>query len=276
MSSMDADWADRAERTEAIAMRRMLDDLPAGARSELGIATRDVADGVQTLVARDPMGGYWNKALGFCDTVTATTVEDVLRAAAAGAVPALAFALQPRVVPDDWDVIAAAHGLQQGSMMVKFLGPAEPRTDVETDLRITRLDASHALTFGEIMAVGFEVPWTPDVERMFADPAHFGDGWSTYGAWDADRLVGVARMLAVPETETVQLFGAATLPEARGRGAQSALMAARVAEARDRGLRWVSTDTWAEHAAHANPSQHNMVRAGLTEVHRRPNWVWRA
>ena len=83
-------------------------------------------------------------------------------------------------------------------------------------------------------------------------------------------------MLAVPETDAVQLFGAATLPEARNRGAQSALMAARVAEARDRGLRWVSTDTWAEHDAHPNPSQHNMVRAGLTEVHRRPNWVWRA
>ena len=53
-------------------------------------------------------------------------------------------------------------------------------------------------------------------------------------------------------------------------------MAARVAEARDRGLRLASAETWAEHAEHSNPSQHNMVRAGLTEVHRRPNWVWRA
>ena len=78
---MDSEWADRAERTEAIAMRRMLDDLPAGVREELGIATRDVADGVQTLVARDPMGGYWNKALGFCETVTRATVEDVVGAA---------------------------------------------------------------------------------------------------------------------------------------------------------------------------------------------------
>ena len=83
-------------------------------------------------------------------------------------------------------------------------------------------------------------------------------------------------MLAVAETGAVALFGAATLPEARHRGAQSALMAARMAEARDRGLRFASAETWAETTEHPNPSQHNMVSAGLTEVHRRSNWVWRA
>ena len=62
------------------------------------------------------------------------------------------------------------------------------------------------------MAAGFEVPWTPDVERMFADPAHFGNDWSTYGAWDGDRVVGVARMLAVPETGAVHSSGRPRCP----------------------------------------------------------------
>jgi hypothetical protein len=39
-------------------------------------------------------------------------------------------------------------------------------------------------------------------------------------------------------------------------------------------------DDWATYAAfdgdeHPNPSQHNMRAAGLTEVHVRPNWVYR-
>jgi ribosomal protein S18 acetylase RimI-like enzyme len=89
-------------------------------------------------------------------------------------------------------------------------------------------------------------------------------------------LVGVARMVVVAETESVALFGAATLPEGRNRGAQGALLAARVREARDRGVRYASAETWLESVGNPNPSQHNLRRAGLTEVHIRPSWVWRA
>jgi ribosomal protein S18 acetylase RimI-like enzyme len=83
-------------------------------------------------------------------------------------------------------------------------------------------------------------------------------------------------MLVVPETDAVALFGAATLPEGRNRGAQGALLDARIREARDRGIRYASAETWLENEENPNPSQHNMRRAGLTEVHTRPNWVWRA
>jgi ribosomal protein S18 acetylase RimI-like enzyme len=78
----------------------------------------------------------------------------------------------------------------------------------------------------------------------------------------------------VPETASVAIFGAATLPEGRNRGAQAALLDVRFREARDRGLRYASAETWLESAEHPNPSQHNMRRAGLTEVHTRPNWLW--
>jgi hypothetical protein len=50
----------------------------------------------------------------------------------------------------------------------------------------------------------------------------------------------------------------------------------RIREARDRGLRYASAETWLENEEDPNPSQHNMRRAGLTEVHTRANWVWRA
>ena len=159
-------------------------------------------------------------------------------------------------------------------MFVKCFGPAEPRK-VETDLRIERLGPEYAAAFTDVMAVGFGFEPTSDAHAFF-DGAHFFDGdWASYGAFDGDTLVGVARMLAVPETDSVALFGAATLPEGRNRGAQGALLDARVREARDRGLRYASAETWLESEENRNPSQHNMRRAGLTEVHTRPNWVWR-
>ena len=71
------------------------------------------------------------------------------------------------------------------------------------------------------------------------------------------------------------MFGAATMPAARGRGAQNALLDARIREARDRGCRFASAETWAETPGSPNPSQHNMRHAGLTQVHVRRNWVLR-
>jgi ribosomal protein S18 acetylase RimI-like enzyme len=271
----NAAWSDLAEHTEATAMRRMMTDQPAEVVARLGVGAHPLSDGVHTVVVRDPMWSYWNKALGFCETVTDATVAEAVERATAEGVAAFALQLQPRVVPDDWDAIVARHGLTPDTMFVKCFGPAEPRA-VETDLRIERLGPEHAAAFTDVMATGFGFVATPDAHAFF-DGAHFFDGdWASYGAYDGEALVGVARMLAVPETESVAIFGAATLPEGRNRGAQRALLDVRFREARDRGLRYASAETWLENEENRNPSQHNLRRAGLTEVHTRPNWVWRA
>jgi GNAT superfamily N-acetyltransferase len=269
------EWSDLAERTEAAAMRRLMTDQPSEVVDLLGVSAPPLADGVHTVVVRDPMWGYWNKALGFCETVTDATVTEAVDRARAQGVAAFAFQVQPRVVPDDWDAIVERHGLTQGTMFVKCFGPAEPR-EVATDLRIERLAPEHAAAFTDVMAAGFGFEATPEAHAFF-DGAHYFDGdWASYGAYAGDALVAVARMLAVAETGSVALFGAATLAEGRNRGAQGALLDVRIREARDRGLRFASAETWLESDANPNPSQHNMRRAGLTEVHTRPNWVWRA
>ena len=256
-------------------MRRIVDDQTPEVRDRLGMSSHPAGDGVHTVVVRDPMWGYWNKSLGFCDVVDEALVSEVRSRAEQLGVPAFGFLLQPRVVPEDWSMITERHRLRQDTTFVKCFGPAEPRT-VETDLTITRLAPEHSERFVRIMATGFGFEMTPDAEAMFSGEQFFDGDWATYGAWDGDTLVGVARMLVVQETDSVALFGAATLPEGRNRGAQGALLDARVREARDRGIRYASAETWQETADNPNPSQHNMRRAGLTEVHARPCWVWRA
>jgi len=273
MSDPSPEWSDLAERTEMAAMRRMVTDQPADVVELLGMSAPTLADGVHTVIRHDPMWGYWNKALGFCETVTDATVAEAVERAASVGLPRFALQLQPRVVPDDWESVARAHDLTAGTMFVKCFGPAEPRP-VETDLRIARLGPEDAAAFTELMAVGFGFDPVPQAHAFF-DGAHYFEGdWASYGAFDGDTLVAVARMVAVAETDAVALFGAATLPAGRNRGAQRALLDARIREARDRGLRYASAETWLESAENRNPSQHNMRRAGLTEVHTRPNWVW--
>ena len=268
------DWSDLAERTEALAMQRMMLDQSAETVDLLGASAPDLADGVQTVVVRDPMGGYWNKALGFCSPVSDETVAEAVTRATDEGIAAFAFQVQPRALPDDWSAITARHGLDEGTMFVKCFGPAEPR-DAETDLRIERLTADHAADFTAVMAVGFGFEVSEAAHALFDGPQYFEGDWAAYGAFDGERLVAVARMVVVAETDAVALFGAATLPEGRNRGAQGALLDVRVREARDRGVSYASAETWLESPDHPNPSQHNMRRAGLTEVHTRPNWVWR-
>jgi ribosomal protein S18 acetylase RimI-like enzyme len=274
MTDARPEWSDLAERTEALAMQRMMLQLPPETTERLGVSAPALADGVHTVVVRDPMWGYWNKALGFCETVDAATVDEAVDRAGEQQVPAFALQLQPRVVPGDWSDVAKRHGLVEGTMFVKCFGPAEPR-DVETDLRVTRLDASYAEAFTKVMSVGFGFDDTAEAHALFDGPEYFDGDWASYGAFDGDELVGVARMVVVHDTDAVALFGAATLPAGRNRGAQGALLDARIREARDRGVRFASAETWLENDENRNPSQHNMRRAGLTEVHTRPNWVWR-
>lgn len=275
MNAANSDWSDLAERTEALGMERMMQQASPETVELLGISAADLADGVHTVVVRDPMWGYWNKALGFCTTLDESTIEEAVTRARDQQVATFAFQVQPRAVPDDWERIVRTHRLTEGTMFVKCFGPAEPRT-VETDLRIARLAPEDAEEFTHVLAAGFEFDETPEAHALFDGPQYFEGDWAAYGAYDGETLVAAARMLVLPETDAVALFGAATLPEGRGRGAQSALLDARIREARDRGVRYASAETWLETAQNRNPSQHNMRRAGLTEVHTRPNWVWRA
>jgi ribosomal protein S18 acetylase RimI-like enzyme len=268
------EWSDLAERTEALAMQRMMHQQPARTVELLGISAPALADGVHCVVVRDPMWGYWNKALGFCTTVNEDTVLEATRRAGELQVPAFALQVQPRALPDDWVTVAERHRLTEGTMFVKLFGPLLPRA-VQTDLHIARLTAEDAVAFTHVMSVGFGFEETPEAHALFDAPQYFEGDWAAYGAFDGDELVAAARMCVVPETDAVALFGAATLPQGRRRGAQAALLDARIREARDRGVRYASAETWLESPDNPNPSQHNLRRAGLAEVHTRPNWVWR-
>jgi ribosomal protein S18 acetylase RimI-like enzyme len=69
------------------------------------------------------------------------------------------------------------------------------------------------------------------------------------------------------------LFAASTLPKARGRGAQSALVAARVRAAAELGLRWLVVET-AQEVPEGNSSLHNVRRLGFETQYERGQWVW--
>lgn len=126
---------------------------------------------------------------------------------------------------------------QPGAPALALVAPPEvrPRPDVRVTRVTTPQDAAIAM---EIQERGFGTgePWSE--ERRGAVAAEYAaqplpTGSATYLAWVDDRPVAAAGGYFTPSG--VIAAGAATLPEARGRGAFQALVAARWEEAVARG-----------------------------------------
>lgn len=162
----------------------------------------------------------------------------------------------------------AARGFHRHNHWIRLVRESGDVPVARTDLRVATLGAEHAEAFGRLEAGVFGHP--PEVASWNA--AVVGrEGWTFVGAFDGEVLAAVA---GVHVAGVAAWFGyAATRPEYRGRGAQSALIAARLAIAREQGCRWCVAETAADSPEKPNPSTHNLRRLGFRDAYERPNWV---
>jgi GNAT superfamily N-acetyltransferase len=99
-------------------------------------------------------------------------------------------------------------------------------------------------------------------------------GWDSFAVFEEDVILAVGGLHVLGRNG--QLFGGATLPRARRRGAQSALIAARAAAAREAGCEWPIGEAGAEDPGERSDSLRNVLRAGMTVRYHQENWIWRA
>ena len=95
--------------------------------------------------------------------------------------------------------------------------------------------------------------------------------WRLVGAFEGDALVACAALYLAGEAAWLGL--AATRPTHRRRGAQTALIARRIAIAHAAGVRTLAAETTEDTREKLNPSTHNLRRLGFRDHYLRPNWV---
>lgn len=265
-----------AERAEADFMDAFARGAPAGAQRALGMAQARLGGVVVLAMAHDPTGGYWSKTLGFDagSPATGDLVAEVLDRYRANGDAVATLQVPPLALPEDWPDVCARHGLTEGNTWVKLLRPADlDPAPARTDLRVGPAGPADAHDWSLAYCRGFGMPEHPALVDFFGAATDGTGGFHPWAAWDGDRLVAGANLhVAGP---AAAFCGAATLPEARGRGAQSVFMQRRVEQARALGATWLSAETWAEREGQHNPSLHNMRRAGFVDAYERTNWVWR-
>ncbi|WP_062293479.1 GNAT family N-acetyltransferase [Demequina phytophila] len=265
---------DLCEVVEARSMWGTVAMSPRETRRALGIRAARIGSGIALATAHDPTGGHWNKALahGLTEPVDDALIAELVAFYRASGAPAAAIQIAPALLPEDWEDIAARHGLAGGSTVVKMLRHRRtPVAPAATELDLRGVDARGAHEWAATFLTGFGMPTQPDLVDMIASTV--GRDFYAYGAWDGEALVGAACVFI--GGDAAQLAGASTLPAARGRGAQSALLSERITAATDAGCVWIAGETGAEKDGEHNPSLHNMLRAGFVPMYERRNWVWR-
>jgi GNAT superfamily N-acetyltransferase len=206
--------------------------------------------------------------LGVDTPATEELLDEALGRLRAARVPRYLIDISPAARPillADW---IAGRGLSLFNNWVKLTRKTEPMAIPHTSARIVEIGREHARDFGRIIQTVFGLSeivgdWT---SGLVGRP-----GRRHFMAFDRDKPVGTA---AIYMEGAWAEFGYATvLPEARGRGIQAALIAARVRAAHESGCRWASMETAEETLEKPGYSLRNARRMGFEVAYLRPNYL---
>jgi GNAT superfamily N-acetyltransferase len=159
-----------------------------------------------------------------------------------------------------------AAGFEPDYAWMKFVRHADASAQAPTDLRVEEIGPEHGAAMGALCATAFELPdWTAGWIGALAGR----EGWHCYVAFDGDEPAGTGSIYLRGRAGWLGFAG--TDPRFRGRGAQSALLAARVRRAAEAGCEVVTTETGEQVEGRPSRSYRNILRAGFREAYLRPN-----
>jgi GNAT superfamily N-acetyltransferase len=159
-----------------------------------------------------------------------------------------------------------ARGLAPDRGWTKFSRSTDDPPPATTDLRVERDESGEA--FAEAATRGFELP---DLFLGWLRRLGGREGWQCFVAFDGDAPAAAGALFATGRIGWTGI--GATVPQHRGKGGQSALLAARIQAAAEAGCEVVVTETGEPVDGQANGSYRNIVRAGFEPQYVRANYL---
>lgn len=268
-----------AEQTEIGAYVDFVTGAPAPVRESLGIGSRRLG-GASALAIREDPSPFFNRAGGFGadEPVTSDALAQTCQFYREQGVAQAAFMIAPPLLPPDWAAIAHKWDLTEGGRQVKLgcatetaLSAADGVAALDPGLRVGPVASHQAHEWATVMMTVFgrATPGMIDIAASCVGRPN----WRQYAVWDDERIIAVGSVFL--NGTCADMFGGATVPEGRGRGAQSALLTVRARAALAAGCRWLVAETGAEGEGEHNTSLHNMRRTGFEPLYERTTWLWR-
>jgi GNAT superfamily N-acetyltransferase len=203
--------------------------------------------------------------LGVDAPATADDLQEIASAYEGRSQTRWAVVVAPPAAEAGLDALLLGHGLEHGSDFAKFVRSTERPPVVASELRVERIDAEDADIFAAINVAAWDLPaaaagwFTGSVGRA---------GWLHYFCYDGSDPIATAAMYV--KDGLAWTSWAATRPDGRDRGAQSALIAVRIRDAADLGCSHIHTETYDEQADNPSQSYRNLTRAGFELAYWRP------
>lgn len=207
--------------------------------------------------------------LGVSEPVTTDRLDAALRWFHDAGVPRAFVQVAPHAEPDMLAAWLQARGLTYYNNWVRLWRDTTPMPPPETTLRVEQVGVNRAEAFASVFAEAFHVPLEAG-RKMTSTVGR--PGWRHYMAFDGEAPVATATLFLVGDTGW--LSAAATSEAARGRGAQSALIARRIADANAQGCTLLSVETAEPTGTREAPSYRNVTRLGFEVAYKRANWLW--
>ena len=161
-----------------------------------------------------------------------------------------------------------ARGYTRGYDWMKFTRSTADVPSAETELDVRLVGGEAGGDFAAVVVAGYDMP--PEVAPALAAVPALA-GCSAYVAYDGDEPAAAGAIFV--SGDIAWLGFAATRPEHRRKGGQGAILAARVAHARDLGVQTLVTETGVIAAGRPSNSYRNILRNGFAEAYVRENYL---
>jgi GNAT superfamily N-acetyltransferase len=258
------------ELSEARAYRSLARSAPApGAGAPIAAAT---SLGPAVAVVAPTVTGTLNLnrviGLGVCEPATEGLLDEIALLYRAHGL-AYAIELAPNARPPELAQWLRARRMRRSVPTAMLWRPAQPMLRADSPLAVAqaRGDGERSAV-AELCCAVFRMPAPARELIAAASPA---DGWRHWLAYREGQVAAAA--LSFVAEGVAWLGWDATLPEHRGSGAQSALIACRVDDAARSGCTHVTAETAAHTAARLDPSQRNYEKMGFILAHHRTTYV---
>ena len=259
------------ERAELRAWSAVYRRAPASAVAACGIGTRDFGPATAMWMSKvDILACNRVLGLGLTGPPDKKTMTEIVTTYEEAMVPSFFVQLAPLVTVGPTITAAEDVGFARYNNWVRLVRDVAPPGPAPTGLRVEEIGPEYARDFGDVVCAGFG--WDRElglvVETMVGAP-----GWKCYIAFEGERPVGTAAMLV---DGRIGWFGfAASLPEGRGKGGQSALIARRIMDAKVAGCEVVTLETAEQSPGEDAPGYRNVLRAGFEVGYLRPSYIYK-